>query len=799
MCSGDSARTARPCARIDSVLRRLRLIRSVVCACLLLASGSARAEPDAAAAASPVAKAPPAEANLLRLPGAQIQGSTAAMDDAASLPLLADGDPATVLSAKTSPGAPVDVVYGFGGELVTAERLLVQLPDASRTSKVEILVSTVSAVAGFRSVRVGQLTAPGEMQEFLFQPVGARWIMLRFTAAAAAGSDSVDVAEAAVMGHAGAPSSNYAFKQAPAAALEVIKGLGALSGIDLSVSDDERALFADVAGGVSPRWTPEEAALIVSGAHTAEQRAPYLEKLAALESDAARAAGDGPAFDKGARLLRWLYRRGYLKRYQREQTDLTTLLDSGNYNCVSSALLYLLAARHLGLDVRAIEVPDHAFVVLYDGTRHVDVETTTVEGFDPDADAASAGRFRRMTGLIRPSAGQPELRREIDAIRLLGVVYYNRGVVDDQAQRYSEALGDDFRAMSLDRENSSAIKNTLITIANWGTALAQKKDYAAAVKELSVGLSLAPDDATLVYDGIAAWQLWAKSELDAGHQEQALAIVRNAAQAMPNSHFEQMEAWVYASPAQKLAEHSDWSGAIAMVDPARQQLHGQPLADIESYEAWLYNQQGLELAARRDWQGAREVFDAGSRRLPGNAVLQQNTIFSWSQQWVARVQAGDYPGALASADQAAARFPGDGRIRQTQQALWLNWSKSALDAHDWSRGIDICQRGLKHFPGDPRLANNERVGWGDAAQERYNAQDWQGALDLLVRARARYPEDKVFEKNELVVRMSIIKAALDRNDYAAALLQAQFGLERFPTESRLVGVRDYCRSRLGKT
>ncbi len=797
MGSGDITGANRLRACVDDIACGRRM-RAGAGALMLLLCGAAWCEPEAAAPAVPTAaEPPPAETNLLRLPDAQIQGSTAAMDDAASLSQLADGDPATVVSARTSPGTPVDVVYGFG-DLVTAQRLVVQLPDASRVTKVEILVSTVSATAGFRSVRAGQLTAQSGPQEFRFVPAGARWIMLRFTPAAH--SDSVDVAEAAVMGYAGAPRSSYAFKQAPAAALEVLKGLNSLPGVDLSISDDERSLFADLADGAPKRWTFEEAALIVSGAHTAEQRAPYLEKLARLENDAASAIGsDGAPFERGAKLLRWLYRRGALKRYNYGQTDLTTLLDSGNYNCVSSALLYMLAARHLGLDVRAIEVPDHAFVMLYDGTRHVDVETTTPDGFDPDADAAGAGRFRRMTGLIRPSTEQPELRREVDGLWLLGAVYYNRGVNDDLARRYSDALGDYFRSLSLDHENASAVKNTLSTIASWGAELAEKKDFAAAVKELSVGLALAPDDALLVYDGTTAWQLWAKSELDAGHQDQALAIVHNAAQAMPASHFEQLETWIYVSPAQKLADHSDWSGAIALVDPARTDLHGQALGDIENYEAWLYNQQALGLVARQDWQAARTVFDAGSRRLPGNAVLRQNTIYCWSRVWVAQAQAGDYPAALASTEQAGARFPDDTRIHQAQQALWLNWSKAVLDTRDWSRGIDICQRGLKHFPGDAKLANNERVGWSAAAQERYEAQDWQGTIDLLVRARARYPQDKAFENNELAMRMNLIQAAMGRDDFGAALVQAQFALNRFPNQDKLLRVRDYCRSRLGKT
>ena len=47
---------------------------------------------------------------------------------------------------------------------------------------------------------------------------------------------------------------------------------------------------------------------------------------------------------------------------------------------------------------RAIEVPEHAFAILYDGTRHADVETTTSSGFDPARDVTSQEQFYAKTG-----------------------------------------------------------------------------------------------------------------------------------------------------------------------------------------------------------------------------------------------------------------------------------------------------------------------------------------------------------------------------------------------------------------
>src|SRR5208337_933257 len=134
---------------------------------------------------------------------------------------------------------------------VTAERLIVTLPAQSppdaATERVEILVSTSSPVAGFYSVRADPLKSTGQPQEFSFAPIGARWIMLRFTPAAKA--KFVAIAEVAVIGHTGPPVSHYAFKETPAKALDVLARLKGSTALNLSIASDELALLGDVKDG----------------------------------------------------------------------------------------------------------------------------------------------------------------------------------------------------------------------------------------------------------------------------------------------------------------------------------------------------------------------------------------------------------------------------------------------------------------------------------------------------------------------------------------------------------------------
>lgn len=92
--------------------------------------------------------------------------------------------------------------------------------------------------------------------------------------------------------------------------------------------------------------------------------------------------------EKGKTILKYLY-EGYLKSYSTYQTKLDVALETGSYNCVSSAVLYMAAAKAAGLDVRGQRTTQHAFCSIYvpgakEGQlKKIDVETTNPYGFNP--------------------------------------------------------------------------------------------------------------------------------------------------------------------------------------------------------------------------------------------------------------------------------------------------------------------------------------------------------------------------------------------------------------------------------
>lgn len=92
--------------------------------------------------------------------------------------------------------------------------------------------------------------------------------------------------------------------------------------------------------------------------------------------------------ERGKAILKYLY-QNYLKAYSLNQTKIDVAIETGTYNCVSSAVLYMAAAKAAGLEVRGQSTTQHAFCSIYvmdeksGNSKRIDVETTNPYGFNP--------------------------------------------------------------------------------------------------------------------------------------------------------------------------------------------------------------------------------------------------------------------------------------------------------------------------------------------------------------------------------------------------------------------------------
>lgn len=256
----------------------------------------------------------------------------------------------------------------------------------------------------------------------------------------------------------------------------------------------ERSLAAHARDGHLEGTTLLDAGLLASGVPEKDIPAAAQRVRAALAPAIARAKAQQGEAARGRTLLTALHET-VLRRYELSATGLDHVERTGEFNCLSSALLYLVAAQGLLSSARGVVTPHHAFVhVTIDG-KTVDVETTTPAGFDPDRSKLTSVQVQQLAGDdVSPEAFLAGLKQveELPSLSLVAAVYSNRAIA--LARRGDTAAA----ALALDRGARMATGGLQLRLADWRASLLSKSAkelvelhrYDDARKLLEMGLEV---------------------------------------------------------------------------------------------------------------------------------------------------------------------------------------------------------------------------------------------------------------------------------------------------------------------
>lgn len=576
--------------------------------------------------------------------------------------------------------------------------------------------------------------------------------------------------------------SVYKFKESPANALKVLEQLQ--SEFDVTVSEDERSLFDDASDGRLDSWSLAEAALLASGVDDASQRQRYLAQLTRLGVSAKRALNASSEKPDGELLLRWMHQRPLKSGYIEQQTLLSTVLDKGTYNCVSSAVFYTLLGKELGLDVRGVEVPDHAFAKVYVNGEGIDVETTTEYGYNPARSRAAANKFAERTGFAYIPVSRSHLRRETSALGLVSLIYYNRGVEYSNRDEHFTALLYYFRALSLDKEATSAIKNALASISNWGLRLANARDFDGGLKVLNVGLSLAPEDRGLQHNKKALWQMRINYTRDNAARDELIAVLRTADAAMPSARFSQQLIHTLIQPAEQMAKNGNWANSVKQYEIVRKEFPKHSI--LKQNEVATWHQWANHYLERKDWQQALNVYEKALKQRPKTSGFKQNVAYA-AQQSLAELKLPD-PATRDTAEKLLAQFP---NIRKVQDSVsnryrreiseriknqkfetaisaakeladliskpsatrkplrfaYDAWGHELLKNGQFEKATEVYAESLAALPADSHLKRNAIATWHAWAKPYLNKQGCEQAIDIYERGLQAIPNTGLFRQN----------------------------------------------------
>ena len=691
---------------------------------------------------------------------------------------LTDGNSDVPVPQLTS---SLSIVFEFS-EVVSPNELVIHLPATDGDEligEIEVLSSLVSPDAGFQLLRAVTVSTNRREQSHDFQAVGTRWLMIRYTPAD--NPPGLGISEIAVLGQAGAPASVYEFKESPVGALQVLEQLESV--VAVNVSPAETALFEDAADGQLDSWTLAEAALLASGVTDEAARAALVQRIDALEqSFRAGLSGDLAPFEVGQSLLQWLHENAFEAGYSAGQTDLSTVLTDNSYNCVSSAVLYSILGVRLGLDVRGVEVPDHAFAILYDGSDYADIETTTSAGFNPARNREAIEAFQSTTGFSYIPDRRPDKRREISPLELVSFIYYNHGVELSRDEKYLDALLTYFRALSLDRDSRSAVKNALAALANWSVSLSKKNEFEEALRVVELGLALAPADRSLNYNHRVIWQNrinQGAEELDIGSFTELIA---KAHAALPEAGFESQQALYFIKRAETSAEQGQWMAAIAQVSEGLPGLNEASQKNIGEYRLNLLLRWSNREIEARQWEAALDALDHGLELLPGNRRISQNIAYVL-QEWSEQVYADSGEAAAEEiVSRIAERYPQIGSVQRAGRNYAIRRINELSKEARYSEALSLIDE-YQYLIGSDRDFDTMVRSVFDAQAEVYIAAgNVEAALAVYEQARTAFPDNRQIRQNQVATWHKLARSHMDARHWNEALAVYESGLESLPDE-----------------
>ncbi len=464
---------------------------------------------------------------------------------------------------------------------------------------------------------------------------------------------------------AGPKEKKYPYAVPPEKAFAVLQHLDKTFGPAAPLSEAEKALFADAADGKLDKVSFGDACLIASGATDPAKLKEFEKKLDELEAQARKALADAKTtHEKGKKLLEFIHAGPMAKGYSSGQTNLTTLFDTGKFNCVSSAVLYNVLGRRLGLDLWAIEVPEHVFSCLHDGDKRIEVETTNKLGFDPSRDPEARKKVMPAGKVYMPAKNTKD-RHEIGELRLIAVICSNQSVELGKANKYREAILACFRTLCLDPHDQQAANNVKAHFMNWGVHLMKDQKFEQAIALIDVALELAPGDSGLKNNRNVAWQDYAGATLKAGKVNEAVAILKRAQKAVGGKEFANAPADLFMRQGEEVYKAKGLDAAVALADQGLKAIEGKPLEKLREWRNGLFLRQADDALRKKDYDAALAILKRGQSIDPKFKGFHQNTV-----------------------------------------ATFNRWANSFMDKKDWAGAIKIYEKGLKECPGNSIFTNN---------------------------------------------------------------------------------------------
>jgi tetratricopeptide (TPR) repeat protein len=411
---------------------------------------------------------------------------------------------------------------------------------------------------------------------------------------------------------------------------------------------------------------------------------------------AALSAAVNPAVsdkEKAEFILNYMH-KNVLKSYSLYQTRLDTLLSNGRYNCVSSAVLYVILCKSAGINTSGVITRDHAFAMVHIPGQDIDVETTNPYGFDPGNRKEFHDSSGKITGFAYVPPHNYRSRQTINQIELVSLILNNRSGDYERSNNFagSVPLAVDRAALLLGDALISEIsgyeslfidprKDIMDRLINYSASLLKSSKEEECIRWSVFASSMYPD--------INRWQELFQAAVNnrilrfvkERKISDAYNFLENQKSHITEADYAQLDSLIVDADllyrANTFKTSAEGDEIIANIEQARNngRLTEKRASELITYVIQI-TAKSLCAAPLKDWRAAIRDLENALSKYGANRELEQalqtyngNLATDYHNRFAAEWNRKNFEEAERVLDEALAEFPNDRRLLNDKQTI----------------------------------------------------------------------------------------------------------------------------------
>jgi tetratricopeptide (TPR) repeat protein len=508
------------------------------------------------------------------------------------------------------------------------------------------------------------------------------------------------------------------------------------------LSNIEVQFFKDIDDGELNNFSMYDGFLIASNI-TDEQNFKYYQyKLLNIKTLAVKNLNQNTdSYTLGKDLLKWMHDNVLIK-YSESASDAIKLLDNGDYNCLSSSILYALLAKDLNLNVDCIITKKHSFCVLHDKKGDIDIETTARYGFDPGTKEIE--RLGKDLMIISVPKSEYKLRQSVTLKELIGCVYTNN-IDDNTFKDYNiwiktlVSLGKAYYYYDNDTQIHDQIIANIINLMNY---CINQNDFENAKLYFAKLNKFEPQ-----YDKLSECNdlLWCKI-------------------------------------AKSYLEQKDYYKAIDAVHEGLK-FNKESLL-IKRIGVFCYNKWGLSFAENGDYLNAIRLFNQGNAEC-SDEVITTNLKICYYKIIRNDVVTDNYANFKVHYSQLRVLNESDSELVKFTVEVFSKMSINFIKKNKFRESINVIKDSLVFYPGNKELLEELAISYDDYGRHYVKSLDYVNSIKIYEEA-VKLVKNKDLLHNMHAVYNNYLILLCNKKNYVEAKIIYNKALQFFPGDTKFI-------------